>query len=220
MSLASQLSSITTQFEANAPTALKNTINKTNTQFQQTFSPSLALQPGRPFPLTTLPNAVGTPISIRTLLLASPLLITFYRGSWCPFCNLALHSLQQHLPLFTAHNIKLVAISPELPDTSLNTVEKHSLEFEVLSDVGNALARELGILFQQPEEMRSVFETFGHDMEKRNGDASLEVPVPATFLVGRDGVVKRRFVDPDWTKRVETSEVLRWVEELEGKGEL
>lgn len=57
-------------------------------------------------------------------------------------------------------------------------------------------------------------------MEKRNGDASLEVPVPATFLVGRDGVVKRRFVDPDWTKRVETSEVLRWVEELEGKGEL
>ncbi|TGO44197.1 hypothetical protein BCON_0574g00050 [Botryotinia convoluta] len=146
--------------------------------------------------------------------------MTFYRGSWCPFCNLALHTLQSHLPFFTAHSIKLLAISPQLPDQSLSTIEKYSLQFEVLSDVGNVLARKLGILFQQPEEMRPVFEELGHDFEKSNGDASMEVPVPATFLVGRDGVVKRSFVDPDWTKRVETSVVIGWVEELEGKGEL
>ncbi|THV53069.1 hypothetical protein BGAL_0060g00090 [Botrytis galanthina] len=220
MSLASQLTAVTTHFQATAPSHIKDAINKSNTHFQQTFTPSLTLQPGQPFPDSTLPNALGTPISIHTLLLRSPLLITFYRGSWCPFCNLALHALQTHFPFFTAHSIKLLAISPQIPDQSLSTVEKHSLQFEVLSDVGNVLARELGILFQQPEEMRPVFEELGHDFEKSNGDASMEVPVPATFLVGRDGIVKRSFVDPDWTKRVETSVVMGWVEELEGKGEL
>ncbi|KAF5872196.1 putative alkyl hydroperoxide reductase thiol specific antioxidant mal allergen protein [Botrytis fragariae] len=220
MSLASQLTAITTQFEATAPSHVKDPINRANAHFQQTFSPTLALQPGSPFPPITLPNALSTPISIPTLVLITPLLITFYRGSWCPFCNLALHNLQTHLPFFKSHNITLLAISPQLPDQSLSTVEKHELEFEVLSDVGNVLARKLGILFQQPEEMRPVFEELGHDFEKSNGDASMEVPVPATFLVGRDGIVKRSFVDPDWTKRVETSMVMGWVEELEGKGEL
>ncbi|TGO21149.1 hypothetical protein BPAE_0237g00060 [Botrytis paeoniae] len=193
MSLASQLTAITTQFEATAPSHIKDPISHTNTHFQQTFTPSLALQPGSPFPPITLPSALGTPISIPTLLLTTCLLITFYRGTWCPFCNLALHSLQTHLPFFKSHNITLLAISPQLPDQSLSTIEKEALQFEVLSDVGNVLARKLGILFQQPEEMRAVFEELGYDFEKSNGDASMEVPVPATFLVGRDGGCKGVF---------------------------
>ena len=108
----------------------------------------------------------------------------------------------------------LVAISPELPNQSLSTTEKHALEFQVLSDVQNKLAKELGILFAQPESLRPVFKNFQHDFEKRNGDDSLEVPVPASFLVNKDSVVVKSFVDPDWTKRLETEVALKWIDEL------
>lgn len=108
----------------------------------------------------------------------------------------------------------MVAISPELPDTSLSTVEKNELKFPVLSDVGNKFARDLGLVVQQPEPLRDLFEKFGHDLKTRNGDESLEVPVPAVILVSKEGVVKNVWVEGDYTKRLEPEVMLGWLEKL------
>lgn len=132
-----------------------------------------------------------------------------------PQCDLALHSLQQILPTLTARGVSLVAISRELPSQALSTSEKISLAFPVLSDIRNKYAAQLGILFPMPEEMRSVFDAVGVDFNERNGDESLVVPVPATILVGKDGVVRNVFVEADYSRRVEPGEVLEWVDALE-----
>jgi len=214
MSLASDLSAVYDRFQKNAPPATVEVITAATTNFRSSFNPSSTIQAGDPLPAFHLSNALGQPVHSADLLAHGPLLISFYRGEWCPFCNLELRALQQNLDRFTARGVTLVAISPELPNQSLSTTEKHDLKFPVLSDVGNRLARELGIVFAQPESMRPVFRALGHDLRARNGDDSFEVPVPATLLVDREGVVRNVFVDADYTKRLEPETALEWVDAL------
>lgn len=108
----------------------------------------------------------------------------------------------------------IVAISPELPDTSLTTVEKNSLKFQVLTDEGLEYARRLGIVWKMPDSIRPMFEKFGHDLVKRNGNDSFEVPIPATLLVDGKGVVRNTYIEPDYTKRAEPDAILDWVNAL------
>lgn len=140
--------------------------------------------------------------------------ITFYRGSWCPFCNIALHHLQARIDEFAAQGVTLVAISPELPDTSLTTTEKLELKFPVLSDVGNGFAHKLGIVWKQPDTLRPVFEKFGHNLPARTGNDSFEVPVPTTLLVDKDGIVRNAFVEPNYTQRLDPEVALGWAKAL------
>jgi len=113
-----------------------------------------------------------------------------------------------------SNGVTFIAISPELPDTSLSTVEKQQLEFTVLSDVGNAFAEQLGILYRQPEELRGVFEGLGTDLRRRNGDDSFVLPVPLTILVDGRGVVRNVHVEPDYFVRLDPEVTLGWIEEL------
>lgn len=211
MSLASQLLAVQSNFEEKAPPSVVGPITDANKNFQNTYQTSNAIQVGDSFPSFSLPNQVGEQVAMAELLTKGPLLITFYRGEWCPFCNLALHAMQKHLSEFQSKGVTLVAISPELPNQSLSTVEKHALQFPVLSDAHNELAKQLGILFAHPDTLRPVFKQFGHDLETRNGDDSFEVPLPASFLVGKNGIVVNSFINPDWTKRLEPSVALEWV---------
>jgi len=212
--LADQLSSVFDGFQKNAPGPVKEAIIKATTDFKTSYDPSTAIQVGDTLPEFALSDAVGKQVSSTELLSQGALLITFYRGEWCPFCNLALAALQKHLDDFKAKGVSLVAISPELPNTSLSTAEKHALKFPVLSDVGNKYAQQLGIVFQQPDALRPVFDNFGNDLKKRNGDDSFAVPIPATLLVDKNGVVRNTFVEPDYTKRLEPSTALEWVDAL------
>jgi len=214
MSLQPQLNAILEGFQQHAPQAVVQTITKANVDFASTFDYSSAIKVGSTLPAFSLPSATGKQITSTSLLAHGPILITFYRGSWCPFCNLFLHSLERVLPTITAKGVTLVAISPELPDQSLTFAEKAELRFPVLSDVGNKFARELGIVFKQPDSMRPIFEQFKHDLKTWNGDDSFEVPVPATFLVDKEGVVRNLFLDTDYTKRVEPDEMVRWIDAL------
>lgn len=107
-----------------------------------------------------------------------------------------------------------MAISPELPDTSLSTVEKNDLKFEVLSDIEQKFARQLGIVWKMPENLRPAFAKLGNDLVTSNGDDSFEVPIPATLLVDSKGVVKSTFIEPDNTKRVEPATILEWIDAL------
>lgn len=212
--LAAQLNSVVEKFKTDAPEPVKQAIGKANADFQASFDRSAAIQVGAKLPPFTLLNAVGEDVSSASLLAKGPLLISFYRGGWCPFCNLELAALQKHAADFAAKGVTLVAVSPELPNTSLSTAEKHALTFPVLSDVGNVFARKLGIVWKQPHELRGVFKSFGTDLVVRNGDDSFEVPVPATLLVDKDGVVRNTFVEPDYMERLEPLVALEWIDKL------
>jgi peroxiredoxin len=216
MSLAPQLQAVLDNFnsaESFAP--IRDTINTSRKKVADSLDPSQVIKPGTALPPFSLSNATSETVTSTSLITKGPLLIVFYRGEWCPFCNLTLRAFQQELPALTAKGVTLVAISPELPNTSLTTVEKNELQFQVLSDVDNKFARQLGLVNQQPEEMRPVFDGFGHGFKARYGNDSLQLPHPATILVDGTGVVRNVFVDGDYTKRQEPKEVLGWIDALE-----
>lgn len=215
MSLATQLSAVSENFHKKAPPDLVELITTTNTNHKASFQPSSAIKVGDTLPSFNLTNALGKEVSSASLLAKGPLLMTFYRGEWCPFCNLALAAMQKHLSEFTAKGVTLVAVTPELPDHALTATEKHNLKYPVLSDVGNKFARQLGIVFRQPDAMRPVFQKLGHDLKGRNGDDSFEVPIPATLLVDRRGVVRNVYIDTDYAKRLEPSTALEWIDAMQ-----
>ncbi|CAL5866138.1 uncharacterized protein PFLUO_LOCUS345 [Penicillium psychrofluorescens] len=214
MALSKELSTTYTQFLETAPKELSSVITKTVADFKNTYDPAKAIQPGSAFPQFQLSDATGNKLTLNDLLAKGPFLVSFYRGEWCPFCNLELRALQMHLEDFGKRGVTLVAISPELPDQSLSTSEKLSLKFPVLSDVNNELAKQLGIVFAQPEPMRTVYDKFGVDWNKRYGNNQLEVPVPATILVDKKGIVRNSFVNPEYHQRLDPEIALQWIDQL------
>jgi peroxiredoxin len=122
--------------------------------------------------------------------------------------------LQRTLPEIEALGAQLVTVSPQLPDNSLSTAEKLDLTFEVLSDVGNRVAREFGLVFTLPEEMRSIYQDFGIDLPGANGDESFELPMPATYVIDKSGIVRLAFVDIDYTRRLDPEDIIESLKKL------
>lgn len=174
-----------------------------------------ALRSGDKAPSFTLPNATGQSVSLESVLANGPAVIVFYRGGWCPYCSVALRVLQARLDDIQAQNATLLAISPEQPDYSLSTTEKLSLEFEVLSDTGNQIARRFGLVFTLPESLRPIYSRSGYDIIAHNGDASFELPVPGTFVVGTDGVIALAHVDSNYTRRLSPDAIIAALKELQ-----
>ncbi|WP_376989463.1 peroxiredoxin-like family protein [Bosea sp. R86505] len=171
-------------------------------------------RPGDLLPALTLPNASGASIDLRALSAVGPLVITFYRGGWCPYCNLELRGYQQRLDAFARLGARLVAVSPETPDDTLDTAQKNALAFPVLSDVEGRLADALGIRFQLSRDIKSLYQKFGHDLPTRNGDGGWSLPMPATFIVAKGGVITTVFADPDYRRRLDPEQALAAVAAL------
>lgn len=212
--IAPQLGAIYEKFTKNAPDVVKNPIIAAREGLLSTFDTTKAIKVGDKLPEFKLSDAVGKEQSSTELLSHGPLVITFYRGEWCPFCNIALSGLQKHLDEFKAKGVTLVAITPERPDGTLTMTEKHDLKFPVLTDLHNEYAHKLNIVWKQPETLRPVFERFDHNLPVRNGDDSFELPIPATLLVDKDGIVRNTYLNPDYIKRVEPKAVLEWIDAL------
>jgi len=162
----------------------------------------------------SLVNAQGTDVSLSSLLEDGPVVITFYRGGWCPYCNLALRAYQDSLAEIKALGATLVAITPELADASLSTTEKNELQFEVLTDTNAKYAKDLGLVFTLPEELRPVYSSFGIEVEEHNGANQFDLPLAATFVVAQDGTIASAFVEEDYTLRQEPSEVIKVLKSL------
>ena len=163
-----------------------------------------ALREGDVAPDFSLPDARGHVVALKTLLDRGPVVISFYRGGWCPFCNLELRSLQRVLPEIVQMGASLVAISPQLPDNSLSTQEKNQLTFPVLSDVGNIEAKRFGIVFTLPTVLVEANRATGRDLVEINGEAgAAQLPMPATFVIDKSGVIRLAFVEEDWSKRLD-----------------
>ena len=164
-----------------------------------------------------LPNQTGDQRSLATLRKSGPVVVTFYRGGWCPYCNLQLRTYQQMLPEVKAAGGTLVAITPELPDASMTTAQKNELQFDVLTDTNADYARELGLVFTLPEEVRPIYEKFGIDVEAHSGQGQFDLPLAATFVVDTDGVIAFAMATADYTLRAEPSEIVAALESVSGK---
>jgi len=162
----------------------------------------------------SLPVATGAMVSLSALLIKGPVVLAFYRGGWCPYCSTELRALQAKLPEIMAAGATLVAISPQTPDNSLSTAEELDLAFTVLSDEGNHVAESFGLVFELPESLREVYQGFGIDLPAANGDTTFRLPLPATYVIGSDGIVAWRFADADYTKRAEPDDVIAILEAL------
>jgi len=172
-----------------------------------------AHQVGDMAPDFTLNNPTGQPVRLYEVLKNGPVILTWYRGGWCPYCNLTLHRLQEELPNFRAAGASLVALTPELPDSSMSTTEKHALEFDILSDPGNTVARAFGVVFQLTPEVAARYQE-SFDLHAYNGDASNELPLAATYVIGTDGVITYAFLHPDYRNRAEPRDILTAVQRL------
>lgn len=171
-----------------------------------------AVMVGDPAPDFTLPDTTGRPVALADLVRTGPTIITFYRGGWCPYCNLELHAYQALLPEITEAGVNLVAISPQRVDAALATVGKAELDFPVLIDLGNVVASQFRIVHTVPTDVRTIYERSGHDLatveSDRGDDTEVTLPLPATYVVGTDMIVRFAFVSADYTERAEPSEVL------------
>lgn len=172
-----------------------------------------ALQTGDTLPSFTLPNVNNKNTSL-TDFKEDFLVISFYRGGWCPFCNMELRALQNILPQLSKLNTALVAISPETPDNSLTTSKKNELTFSVLSDLENQYAKSLGLVFQLPKDLRAVYHSFNLDVDKHNGNKDYELPMPATYIVNKERKVIYSYVPEDYTERLDPEKVLSIISEV------
>jgi len=156
----------------------------------------------------TLPNARGGEVALSGLLKSGPVVLAFYRGGWCPYCNIQLRAYQSVLPEVESLSVRLVAISPQLPDDSLSTAQKNDLRFDVLSDIGNETARSYGLVFPLADELREIMRAKGKALSDINGDDSWELPVPATYVINTDGRVALACIDVDYRNRLEPGDML------------
>ena len=178
-------------------------------QLEKTHQSTLKLKEGDQVPDFTLVNAVGDQVSLKELLTKGKVVLTFYRGTWCPYCSLQLVQYQQVLDEILSLGAKLVAISPQTPDESMNIKEKNELKFEVLSDVGNLVARQYTTVFRNGDVPVNTMTELGFDFDAHYGDDSREIPVPAVFIIDTDKkVLFAKTIGGDYRNRVEAQEIL------------
>ncbi len=179
-----------------------------------------AVNVGDKAPDFSLKNVKGEEVRLSDELEQGPVVLTWYRGGWCPYCNIALAALQERLPEIEAAGASLIALTPELPDKSLSTKEKNGLGFEVLTDLNHAVAKEYGVAFELTPKVRELYARF-FDLTAFNGaDAgNSTLPLAATYIIAPDGTVKWAFLDADYRKRAEPQEIIAFLHTMKPSGD-
>lgn len=214
MSLKQELDQLSTALAQQVPPEVLSTLTHATRELVTSKIDESSVQKGTRAPGFNLPDAEGKNVKLDELLRHGPVVVSFYRGIWCPFCNLELAALQRSLPRLKELGAELVAISPQTPEQTLETVQKHNLLFKVLSDEGNRVAQAYGLVFTLPESLRPVYAALGVDLPSFNGDETFSLPIPATYVIAQDGTVAYAFVDADYSHRMEPSDIFTALEKL------
>jgi len=163
---------------------------------------------GKRAPDFTLPDQLGRQVSLAGELEHGPVVLIFYRGEWCPYCNIMLHTYGLRTGDFSDRGVRLVAVSPQTPDNSLTMAEKHDLAFPVLSDEGGEVIGMFGLKYDIEAQSRDLLSSAGIDVARFNGTGGWILPAPAVFVIDREGIVRFASVQGDYTYRVEPDAVL------------
>jgi peroxiredoxin len=177
------------------------------------------LQVGDRAPDFSLLNTNGERIKLHALLAKGMTIVSFYRGNWCPYCGLELKALEAIYPTIQMLNTSIVAISPQSRKYSLSTRAKNNLSFPVLSDPNNHVAHQFGIVHQVPKSVWQIYQELNADFTKSNENLMLELPLPATFIVGQNGAIAYSFVDSDYTQRLDPIEIISFLKQLNSHSE-
>ncbi|MGM4985865.1 MULTISPECIES: peroxiredoxin-like family protein [Rhizobium] len=208
MDLEQELADYNARFEASAAPGAAAFLNAKVKELTASFPFDRVPKPGDLAPEFTLPGAGGEAISLLETLSGGPVVLTFYRGAWCPYCNIQLAAYERALPEIAEAGGCLLAISPQRPDGSLSITEKNNLTFDVLSDIGNVVARKFGLVCRMPEDLKGAHASLGIDLAAINGDNSWELPIPATFVIGRNGRVVLSHAEADYRKRLSSEAIV------------
>jgi len=211
--LKEQIGKLQEEFMAQLPKETLDTLFKALDDMAAANLTQNAIGNNQVLPSGELLNLEGKAQNLEDII-DTPTVISFYRGSWCPYCNLELKALQDILPQIKEKGAKLIAISPEKPDSSLSFKEKLELNFDVFTDTNNNYARELGLVFKLEDHIDKLYKEFGFDLEKFNDITSQELPFPATIIVDKTGKIIYSFVSENYTLRTEPSEILSELDKI------
>ena len=208
MSFTNQLKAFVSEYEKNAS---KEYLQITDWSVRTLKSSDLltrTLKTGDSLPNGSLIDSNGIPIKIYDLIKQTPLVITFYRGGWCPFCNLQLKALQRILPDIVDKGYSLIAITPELPNQSFQTKEINNLKFTILSDVNNKYANALSLAYTLPPSLLNIYYENGIELSKSDMEVEAQLPIPATYVVNQVGEITYHYVDADYKKRADLEAII------------
>ncbi len=208
MTLKAALDGFRAEFLTKVPADIAATMQQATLQLAQDYAAKPLLQVGDRAPDFALPNALGKPIKLSDRVAQGYVVLTFYRGGWCPYCNLALRAYQQLLPQIQAMGASLMAISPQTPERSLTTVENNQLSFDVLSGRGSAIAQAYNIAYTLPDKLKEIYTQFDHALPDMNGSPDWQLPIPATFVIAPTGKILLAHVDADDHNRLEPEAAL------------
>lgn len=186
-------------------------------QLQLADSGSQALKVGEPLPAFVLPNAEGRLVASDALLAHGPLVVSFFRGDWCPYCRAMLQAYEAALPAIRAAGGQLVAITSDTGAALSGTKHGQNLHYEVLSDADSAIALQCGVVFRAPDEYRALLHSRGIDLPDRHGNDAWLLPIPSTFVVDRTGIVRYAFSDIDFTYRAEPDAIVGALHQIRDK---
>jgi peroxiredoxin len=179
------------------------------TRLTEAATAESALKEGDPFPEFALPDAGGKFVLSSDLLKSGPLVVTFYRGQWCPFCTATMEAMSAAAPAISAAGATVVGVSPEVGKMPLSAKRKSDLNFKMLTDIDNGLALQCGLLFRLTDEIVREYDAQGPDLAKTYGNKSGFLPIPATYIVLPNGVIGRAYVNPDFRYRMEPNDIIR-----------
>lgn len=208
MSLQQMITDLQTASLPNTPPEILQTMMQATQDLVASGIAGKAVQAGEQAPGFTLANTRGEPVSLASLLEQGPVVLNFYRGAWCPYCLLELKALNDALPQITALGASLVSISPNVVEKSAAFVAENPFGFDILSDVGNLVAKQYRLVFTLAEQLLPIYAKFGIDLPVFDGNDRFELPMPATYVVRVDGTVAAGLVHEDYTKRMEPDDII------------
>ncbi|MET3828135.1 peroxiredoxin [Sphingomonas sp. PvP055] len=213
MTLQSKLDAFKADFEAgkppyNVPLSVIQTMHRATAELIASGAAARALKAGDKAPAFTLNDPDGQAVSSADLLGNGPLVVSFYRGVWCPYCNMELQALQAVLPEFEKLGASLIAISPQTSVNSRKSVRQNELGFPILSDTHNDVAAAFGLRFEMPDYLVDLYKGLKNDLPTFNGDPSWTLPMPGRFVIAQDGTILYAEVNPDYTRRPEPDDML------------
>lgn len=197
-----------------APPAAVEALHRSIAELIASGAQDRALKVGDVAPEFTLPDADGNPVSSEVLLAKGPLVVTFYRGAWCPFCNLDLSALEAVRAEIEARGASLVAISQQTAPNSRKSQRQNGLKFPILGDHGGEIAARFGVRWTLPAYLREVQKALGADLTQFNGEDSWTLPMPARYVIAQDGTIAYAEVNADYTRRPEPAAIFPVLQRL------